>query len=211
MKTLEKGQDKIQKICAVLRDETLEPAQKEAQGIIEDAQRKAEQIISNAEKASKKLHEEAKAAIERERTVFLSTLQQAVKQSLEALQQSIENKFFSENLLSVIEKSTADPKIIANLVDAIVKALQKDGLDADLTVLVPKTMSPRQLNELLMQDVVKTLKEKSVVLGDFSAGVQVKLNDKRMTIDLSGSALRELLATYVARKDFRKFVFDSHP
>ena len=37
MKTLEKGQDKIQKICAILRDQTLEPAQKEAQEIIERA------------------------------------------------------------------------------------------------------------------------------------------------------------------------------
>ncbi|MEI8125273.1 MAG: V-type ATP synthase subunit E [Parachlamydiaceae bacterium] len=207
MKTLEKGQDKIQKICAILRDQTLEPAQKEAQEIIERAQEHAEQIINEAQKAAQKLHEEAKTSVGRELTVFQSTLQQSVKQSLESLRQSIENKFFSENLVSVIEKSVSDPKIVANLIDAIVKAVEKQGLDANLSALIPKTMTPRQLNELLMKDVLEALKDQSVSVGDFAAGAKVKLNNKKIIIDISESALKELLSTYVARKDFRKLVF----
>ena len=207
MKTLEKGQDKIQKICAILRDQTLEPAQKEAQEIIERAQEHAEQIINEAQKAAQKLHEEAKTSVGRELTVFQSTLQQSVKQSLESLRQSIENKFFSENLVSVIEKSVSDPKIVANLIDAIVKAVEKQGLDTNLSALIPKTMTPRQLNELLMKDVLEALKDQSVSVGDFAAGAKVKLNNKKIIIDISESALKELLSTYVARKDFRKLVF----
>ena len=207
MKTLEKGQDKIQKICAILRDQTLEPAQKEAQEIIERAQEHAEQIINEAQKAAQKLHEEAKTSVGRELTVFQSTLQQSVKQSLESLRQSIENKFFSENLVSVIEKSVSDPKNVANLIDAIVKAVEKQGLDTNLSALIPKTMTPRQLNELLMKDVLEALKDQSVSVGDFAAGAKVKLNNKKIIIDISESALKELLSTYVARKDFRKLVF----
>ena len=207
MKNLEKGQTKIDKICAILKEETLQPAQKEAQEIIERAQKKAEQIISDAEKAAEKLHLSAKASIEHEKTVFYASLAQASNQVLESLRQSIEKTFFSDHLSAVIQKNSADPGLIAKLINTIVKALEKDGLSANLSVIVPHTMTPRQLNELLLDDVLKTLKEHSVVLGDISSGIKLKLHDKQMTIDLSGDALKELLATYIARKDFRKLLF----
>lgn len=209
MKTLEKGQDKISKICAVLRDETLEPAQKEAQKILEQAHQQAEQIIAEAQHRAEKMHKDAKAAIEQEQNVFQSSLQQGVKQSLETLRQAIEGKFFNENLSNVIEKNGAEPQLIANLINALVKALEKDGLAADLTAIVPKTVDARKLNELLLNEVLKNLKNKSVEIGNFKAGVQLKLSDKNMTIDISEDALRELLGTYIVRKDFRKLVFEN--
>ena len=49
MKSLEKGEEKIQKICDVLRRETLEPAQLEAEGVIEQAKEKAAGIVREAE------------------------------------------------------------------------------------------------------------------------------------------------------------------
>jgi V/A-type H+/Na+-transporting ATPase subunit E len=208
MKTLEKGQDKINKICAVLRDETLEPAQKEAQAIIDNANKQAEQIIAEAEKTAADFHTKAKAQIEQEHNVFQASLQQASKQSLETLRQAIEKKFFNEHLLDTIEKGMTDPQLIANLIQAISKAIEKEGLGADLTALVGKTIAPRQINELLAQDVLKHLKNHSVELGDFNTGVKLKLHDKKITIDISEQALKELLATYVVRKDFRKMFFN---
>lgn len=206
MKTLEKGREKIKNICAVLRDETLEPAQKEAARIIEEAQQQAERILSEAQKAADTMHANAKAAIEQEYNVFQSTLQQAAKQGIESLRQSVENKFFNENLEQLIEKNAADPQLIAHLINAIVKAVEKDGLATDLTALVGKTINPRQLNELLLQEVLKRLKGQTVEVGDFHAGIQLKLRDKKVTIDISESALKELLATHIARKDFRKMI-----
>jgi len=44
-------------------------------------------------------------------------------------------------------------------------------------------------------------------LGDFKAGVQLRLNNKNMTIDISEDALKELLGNHVVRRDFRKMVF----
>lgn len=207
MKTLDKGKDKIDKICAVLRDETLEPAQKEAQQIIEKAQQKAEQIVLDAQKAAEKLHANVKAAIEKEDAAFQASLVQASRQALEVLRQSVEDKFFNHNLLAIIEKSAADPQLIANLINAIVQALQKEGMAVDLTALVPKTVTAKQINHLLLQEVLQSLKEKSVVPGEFAAGAKVKLHDRRMTIDISEQALKELLNTYINRKDFRKLIF----
>lgn len=209
MKNLEKGQTKIDKICALLKEETLQPAQMEAQAILKRAQEKADQLISDAQKAAAKLHIEAKEQIEHERSVFHTSLDQAAAQAIESLRQNIERAFFNESLPSIIQKNTADPELIARLINAIVKALEKDGMAADLSVLVPKTMTPRQLNELLLDDVLKRLKERSVVLGDISSGIKLQLHDKKLTVDLSGEALKDLLATYIARKDFRKLLFET--
>jgi V/A-type H+-transporting ATPase subunit E len=210
MKTLEKGQDKISKICAVLRNETIEPAQKEAQTIIEKARLQADQIVVEAKLKAEKMHKDAKVAIEQEENVFQSSLQQGIKQSLESLRQNIESKFFNENLSTVIERGATDPQLVANLINAIVKALEKDGLAVDLTAIVSKKMDMRKLNELLLKEVVENLKNKSIEIGNFKAGIQLKLSDKNMTIDISDAALKELLGTYIARKDFRKMVFESH-
>lgn len=207
MKTLEKGNDKIQKICAVLRDETLEPAQKEAKEIIERAERQAEQIFRDAQKAANKLHEEAKQAAEQEYNVFQASLQQAAKQGLESLRQTIESKFFDENIMAHIEKNASSPNVVADLINAIVGALQKEGLNANLTALVPKTVNPKQLSELLLRDVLKALSEGSVEVGNFAGGAMVRLKDKKVTIDISDEALKDLLGTYIARKDFRKLIF----
>lgn len=207
MKTLEKGQDKIKKICSVLRDETLEPAKKEAEEIISDGKRQAEEIIAEAEKQAKKIIDNARAAIEQERNVFNSTLEQAAKQSVEALRQSIERRFFNEHLQSVIEKNASSADLVAKLITAIVHALEKDGLAADLTALVPSALSPKEINELLLKDVLKTLKENTVGVGGFAAGAQVRLDNKKMTIDITEQSLKELLAGYVVRKDFRKMIF----
>lgn len=208
MKTLEKGQEKIQKICDVLREETLEPAKKQGQEIIRDAQKQAKQIIEEAQKAAEKLHLEAKAAIEQEKVAFQSTLAQASKQSLEALRQGVERLFFNDHLGALIDKGSGDPQLIANLINAIVKAIEKGGLTTDLTVLIAKDVDPRKVNEALLADVVKQLRNGGVQLGEFAGGVQVKLKDKQMTIDISESALKDLLSSYVIRKDFRKLLFD---
>lgn len=208
MKTLEKSKDKIEKICAVIREETLEPAQKQAEEIIQQATRKAEQITAEAQKNAEKLHANAKTAITQEYNVFQASLSQAAKQSLEALRQEIENNFFSQHLSAVIEKNAADPQIIANLIDAIVECLRKEGLAANLTALIPKKIAPKQINALLLQETIQVLKEHSVSVGNFSGGAQIRLNNKKMTIDISDGAIKELLAGYVVRKDFRKMIFE---
>lgn len=209
MKTLEKGKDKIKKICEVLREETLEPAQKQAREIINEAHKQSEHIILEAKKKAEALTTEARAAIDRERNVFQSSLQQAAKQSIEALKQNIEEHVFNANLNEIIGKSAADPRLVANLINAIVNALEKEGLAANLSAIIPKTIPERTINELLLHDVIGKLKDQSVILGNFSGGAQVRLHDRKVVIDVSEAALKELLSNHVVRKDFRKMVFES--
>ncbi|MBA3720977.1 MAG: V-type ATP synthase subunit E [Parachlamydiaceae bacterium] len=206
MKTLETGQDKISKICDKLRRETLEPAKDEAHLIIEAAKKKADEIILEAEKHAEQIIKNAKGQIEQERNVFHSSMQQASKQAVEALKQDIEQHVFNQELHLVLEKQLADPKVIAQLINGIVKALENEGLSVDLTAVIPKTVSAQEVSALLLDAVQKRLKNKPLEIGNFSGGVQLKLQGKRMTIDLTEQALKELLSNYV-RKDFRQLIF----
>lgn len=206
MRSLEKGQDKIQKICDKLRHETLEPAEKEAQRIVEEARKKAEGIQAEAERHVEQMIKQARGQIEQERNVFHSALQQAARQTVEGLRQEIEHKLFNDELQNILEKQMADPKIIADLINGIVKALEKEGLTTDLSAVIPRLISPNDVNALLIESVRKRLKGKTLEVGSFAGGAQVKLHGRKMTIDLTDQSIKELLANYM-RKDFRKLMF----
>jgi V/A-type H+-transporting ATPase subunit E len=205
MKTLEKGGEKIQKICEALRNETLEPAKGDAKKIIEDAQAERERIIRQAEQEAKALIAQTRKQLEQERRVFDTSLGQAAKQGVESLKQNIEHQLFNQQLAEMVEKSTASPQAIASLLDGIVTALKKDGLDADLEALVAKHVNPSEVNALLAQGILEKLKS-GICVGDFSGGAQVRVKDKRITIDISDQAIGELLSGYL-REDFRKLFF----
>ena len=208
MEMLDKGTEKIDKICKALREETLEPARQAASEIIEEGKKKAGQILAEAKKQAEKIVAEGRVHIEQERNVFESSLSQAAKQSVEALKQQIENQFFSESLKELLKKDLGDPKVIGKLINSMVKAVETEGLSADLSVAIAKDVSPEEVNALLLSGVFKKLKEQSIVVGSFGGGVQVRLDSgrKQMTLDMSDKAIEELLASYL-RKDFRKRIF----
>lgn len=206
MKTLEKAQDKIKKISEELRREALEPAHAEAKDILEKARIKAAEVVSAAEKQAEKLLEEVRQVIVQERNVFQSSLQQAAKQAIEALKQSIEKRLFNDQLQKILKGQEADPAVIARLIDAIVNAIKKEGLSADISATIPKVVSVEEVNRLLAGEVLNALKNHAIELGDFAGGVKIKLIDKNMVIDMSEESLKEMLAKYM-RKDFRKLIF----
>ena len=206
MKGLESGKDKVKKICEVLKKETLEPAKKEAEEILHQAHATAENIISQANAKAKDIESAAKKEIERQRNVFQSSLHQACKQSIESLKQEIENNLFSKDLSSLITKQTQDPKVIAELVTAVVNAIEKEGINSDITAYVSSAVPAKAINSLLAQNILHRLKEKEVVLGSMQGGVAVKLHKENITLDITDIALKELVSQYI-RKDFRDMLF----
>jgi V/A-type H+-transporting ATPase subunit E len=206
MKTLDQGKDKVATICEALRREALEPAQKEAKQIIEEAQKQAEELARTAEKDARAIIESGRKELEQEKRVFQSNLEQAGKQALESLRQDVENKLFNSELGSWLSSQSAKPEAAGKLIDAVVEALNKEGLSADLTALIPKSLNAEEVNKELGASVLKKLTGESVQVGSFSGGAQVRLEGKKITIDISDEALKEMLAAYV-RKDFRKHLF----
>ncbi len=208
MENLETGKDKIKKICDILKNETLQPAKEEAEQILETAGQEAHQIIRDAEVKAEELFNAAKAKMAKERELFESSMKQACRQGLEALRQDIEHKLFNEELVDWIEKNVADPQTSAKLITALTQAIEKEGTSADFSALIPKQVSAEQVNALLAKKIVERLRSQAVAVGDFIGGVQLKLHDRKLTLDLSDRALKELLGQYI-RKDFRELLFQS--
>ena len=208
MKTLERGKDKIKQICDILRVETLEPAKHEAKKIIAEAEKQAQKILQEAEKKAGEFEAAARRNIEKQKEVFHASLIQAAKQGLEALRQDIEHHFFSHELADIIGEPLAHPKVIASLIEAVVKAVEKDGLESDFALVLPKTISADELSKVLAHKVMSKIKEHTITVGQFIGGVQIKLLKQKMTLDLTDDALRELLVAYI-RKDFRALIFEA--
>jgi V/A-type H+-transporting ATPase subunit E len=206
MKGLESGKDKVKKICEVLKKETIEPAIREAEDIVKKAQVEAEKIIQQATDQAAAVVDEAKKDVERQKNVFQSSLHQACKQSLELLRQEIENNLFNKELARVLDKQSSDPKAIAEIITSVVKAIDKEGIEADISAYVSSSVPASSVNRVLAGSIIERLKEKSVLLTNIQGGVCVKLHNQNITIDISDAALRELVARYI-RKDFREMLF----
>lgn len=208
MKSLESGKDKIQYICDALRKETLEPAQEECRDIIAKAKEEAEEILKAAGKNAEKIVSAGRECMDRERSVFHSALAQACKQSLEGLRQDIEQSLFDSELVKTIENSSSDENLIAKLISAMVAAIEKEGMNVNLSAVIPANVSTESVNKLLAANILQRLKEGSVTVGRFSGGAQLKVHDRKITVDITDEALKELLGTYL-RKDFRQTLFQN--
>lgn len=208
MKGLDTGKDKVKKICEVLRKETLEPARIEAEAIAETARLQAEEIIAEARAKADQLIKEARQEIDRQRAIFQASLVQACRQTMETLRDKILEKLFNPQLTHVLAKPLQDPDVIVQLVQAVIKAIETQGIDSDLSVYVSTCVPAEEVNRRLGKEIVNRLREKSVLLSQIGGGIEVKLVQENITLDLSDVAIRELVAGYV-RKDFRDLIFST--
>jgi len=206
MKETISGKNKIQQICDILKKETLEPARQEASEVIENAHMQAKEILEKAQKEVEKMKLSAEKAIADQKKAFDASLSMASQQAIEILKQQIEKQFFRQELNQMVAKGQADLQIIVKLIEVIIQAIEKEGVNSDLTVAIGKQLDPRKVNELLAKDILAKLREKAVVLGGFAAGIEVKIHKEKITLDLTDQALTELLARFI-RRDFRDFFF----
>lgn len=207
-KNLENGCDKIQKISEAIRKETIEPAQEEARRILDEARKQADQLLKESQNESEQLLLAAQKIIEKERSIFRASLEQAAKQGVEALKQEIEQKLFNTALQKSIESAASDPRLIADLITAVLRGIEKDGVHSDLIAYIPSSINPTAVNLLLTADILKRLSDSTVRVGDFNGGAKIRLENKKMTIDFSNQEIEELLSRYI-RKDFRTLFFAS--
>lgn len=82
----------------------------------------------------------------------------------------------------------------------------REGTETDLSAVISSSVPARAVNELLASQVIEKLKEKGVLLSTMAGGIEIKLLQNNITIDLSDETLKELVAAYI-RKDFREFIF----
>lgn len=206
MKSVDTGKEKVKKICEVLRKETLDPAKKEGDQIIAKARADAEKIIEDAKNEASRIQEEAKRRIEEERNVFQASMNLAAKKSIDTLKQEVEKNLFNPELNQLIADKVKEPKVIAELIQAIVAGIEKEGIEGDLKAIVSGSVGVDAVNKELTKGIIEKLKSKSVEVGEIEGGAQIKIIDQNLTIDMSDEALKGLLASFV-RDDFRSVIF----
>ncbi|QVL56688.1 MAG: V-type ATP synthase subunit E [Simkaniaceae bacterium] len=206
MKSVDTGKEKVKKICEVLRKETLDPAKKEGDQIIAKARADAEKIIEDAKSEASRIHDEAKRKIEEERNVFQASMNLAAKKSVDTLKQEIEKKLFNPELSELVTEKMKDPKVVAELIGAIISGLEKEGIEGNLKAIISSAVGVDAVNKELTKGIIEKLKSKSVEIGEIEGGAQVKIVDQNLTIDMSDEALKSLLASFV-RDDFRSVIF----
>jgi len=206
MKSVDTGKEKVKKICEVLRKETIDPAKKEGDQIIAKAKHSAEGIVADAKKEAARLLDEARSKIEEERNVFKASINLACKKSIDMLKQSVEEKLFNPQLAEFCKAATNDSKVAADLISVIIKSIEKEGVDGDLKAVVSKDVDLDAVNKAILKGAIEKLKSKSVEVGSIEGGVQVKIVDQNLTIDMSDESLKNLLASFV-RDDFRSVIF----
>ena len=206
MKNLETGKDKIQKICDAIRKETLEPVQQEAKEIIENARLEADEVLKGAEEKARQLIQDAEEEIKEKKRLFEASLNLSCRQGIEMLKQKIEQELFRKELADLLAKEMGKPQLIVELIESFMRSLQEQGIEEDFEVVIPKDIPARTINALLGNNILERLKHKSVELGDFHGGVQIKMKGRQITIDISDEVVRELIASYI-RRDFRDLLF----
>jgi V/A-type H+-transporting ATPase subunit E len=206
MEPLEQGKQKLSEICDLLRKDTLEPAQKEASSIIENAKAESQKLINTAKGKAQAVIEDAHKKNEQERILFNTSLDVAATQTFSKLKEEIETKLFNRQLKHLVQQIVDDPKNVARLVNVMVEAIAKEGLNGNLLLQLGKAINPEKISELLIKEVADQLEKKEIPIETISGGVVICLKDKQMSVDMSDEALRDLLGTYL-RPSFREILF----
>lgn len=203
----EKAHKRIQTICNTIRNETLEPAKEEADRMLAKAQKEAEATRLHAQEEAEAILSNAREQMEQEKRFFESSLQQASKQTIETFKQQIEQSLFLPAIQDWVEKTLAPGKAQADLLSAIVEAVKKEGIEADLSAAISNKFSAEDLTAHLGKQVLDRLENNTVQLADIPGGVQVRMVGKHIMLDISTKTIEELVARFI-RKDFRKFFFN---
>jgi len=206
MKTLDTGEAKVQKICDLIRKETLDPAKQEAERILHRAQAEAVQILKEAEEEKERIIASSKHKLDEQKNVFHASLQQACAQSLEALKQAVHQKLFNHELTKLIRETTQDPECVSKMIDGLVDALKKEGMGANLEAIISKASDVKQIAAFLAARGVSSIKEENLVLDNIHSGCKVKSIENKLTLDLSEEALKDVFSRYL-QSEFRKFLF----
>jgi V/A-type H+-transporting ATPase subunit E len=193
---LETADNKVKEICEMLRKETLEPAQNQAKKIIEDAEKEAEELIQKAREEIQHMREKNKLELEKELKVHEGSIQLAIRQGLSVLRQQIE-KMFSSQLDLEIERDMGKEDAVALAISVIFGLIEKEGLGVNLSVMIPKHVDVSSICGKLRHDFAEKVKKTAIQIDDIKGGALVKLKDKKMSIELTDAAIKELLASFV--------------
>ena len=190
---LEDAKSKLQEISDTLYKDTIIPAKEEAENIITEAEKEAAKIIHNANQESEKIILHAKNTNSNERKVHETSIDMAVKQSIERLKSEVMNVFNNE-IISHLKETLNIQKNCEEILKTLILAIQKDGIHSDLRLSISEGVN----FDSLASSVLGTIKSK-LEKGDIniSSGVSLLIEDQKLALKITDETLNELLAQHL--------------
>ena len=200
------GEERLAAICQALRQETLTPAEQEAETLLIAARKDAETIREEAKKEAEELKRHAKREIEKELALFHSSLHHAALQAVERLKTKIEHLLLSKGLDLLVQEEFQSTKALGSLLDALTQMVEKEGLTHSPEIWLGKAVDKKALLASLTRHTLETVKEEKIQVGSFLQGLKLVIKEKHMTLEITEDTVRELLSSLLKR-DFRRYLF----
>jgi V/A-type H+-transporting ATPase subunit E len=202
----------VQALIGKLRDEGVQAGQREAGRILDEAQKRAAQLVADAKSEAEAILDKARAEIEAEQAAAREGLKLAVRDTELALQSEV-RAAFAGHLKRLVRLELEDKDFLRSLILAVAGAATADVpenqrlellLPADLFVKGPDgaRLTEEGLDRLrhLVLAISGEMLREGVELNpgrDIRAGVRVRLVGEDLEIDLTDSALSDLLLKHL--------------
>ncbi len=202
---LKSGPDKVREICKILENETIMPAKETASKIIADANVEADAIRLKAREDAEEIMKKLKKDLEKAQSVADASIELSIKQGVARLRQLV-LELFTDEMQVLANSKMKDADMMGKVANALVESVSKDGIEANLGLVLGKNVSKEDLITNLTVAVREKVEKGGITLGNFQAGIIVRFIDKKMAIEITDKSIVELLSKYV-HEDLRQKLF----
>ena len=198
--------ERLAAICQMIRNETLDPALKEAEHIKQIAEREAARIRTEAKQQAEKLLHDARQQLQEEKEAFEASLHQSAQQLLGVLKEQIERELFNPGIDHYLSNECTDSVQVGTILRLVLDELLKEGIKGDLGIYIGKNLNKEEVVKHLLKESLHKLSSGELQIGHFSSGVVIKIQDHHLAIEITPEAIKEILIPFL-RPDFRRFLF----
>ena len=202
---VDSANSKVQEICDLLKKETLDPAKVEAARIVEEAEQKAQSMIEKGKAQLAKLEEEHQKKLDKQLEVHEMAIQLAIKQGLAQLKENV-LALFTEEMQTQMGKSLDEKGAVTKIVEALITSLEKEGIDGDFSVSIPKHIEVSDLLNDLSDGVKNCIQQNKIEIGHGKSGIYVVMTEGKVGIEVSQDSMMALLSEYVGSELRKKIV-----
>lgn len=204
----------VDALIARLREEGVSAGRSQAAQIVTDAQRQAKQILDKAHAEARDRLETARREADAYRAAGDEALKTAIRDTVLSMKSDLMQRF-SGDVRRLVSQQLADPEILQRMILEIAGRVRDEagvGPDDPLEIVLPETAvgleelrnNPEELGKGRLTKFVLGLTGEMLREGvtfsaseDAKAGIQVKVEGKDVTLDLTNEAVADLLLQHL--------------
>ena len=197
---------KIQEISEHLKANIIEPAEREAQGIIDQAQKKKSEIIAAAQEEAQKITLESEKKAKQKQDSVEAALRLSGKQAITALKKALEDEILNRTLGQPLATVLEEEGVLKEIISEMVKAYVKHDFSGEIEILLSEK-NREKLKSYIKSESIKAINRGiKLSLEIVGSGCKVIFKENHAVFDFSAEAVTELLAGYL-RNELRSYIF----